>query len=264
MSLARALVLFAAALLAGMINSIAGGGSLVSFPALVWAGLDPVVANATNTVAYAPGGFTAALALRRELRGLGAWMLLLGPPSLAGGALGAWLLLVTPGHVFARLAPYLILFATALFALQGTIVRAAPPASPGASAGMPRDGSLPGARAIALAGGFQLVIAVYGGYFGAGLGIVMLAGLGLLGLSDIRRMLALRNFAGATVNAVAAVYFVARGCVSWPETAVMVVGQVAGGWAGAALALRVDPALVRRAVVVVGLAMAASLFLGRR
>lgn len=262
MGLPRTLVLFAAAVLAGVVNSVAGGGSLISFPALVWAGLDPVLANATNTVAISPGALAAMIPFRRELRDMGAWVRLLGPPSLAGGAVGAWLLLATPERLFAELVPALVLFATVVFALQEVIARLAPAAA-ASDAATPGRQAQP-LRAPALAIAVQLAIAIYGGYFGAGIGILMLAGLGLLGVSDFHRALGLRSFLGLCINGVAALYFVGAGTVDWFAAAVMIAGQVAGGYGGAAVVRRVPRPVVRHAVVAIGLAMAASLFFARR
>jgi len=248
--LGDALVLFAAAFVAGGVNAIAGGGSLITFPTLVWLGREPIRANATNTVSLSPGSLAALLALRHELAGLGGWIAWGSVPSVVGGGVGALLLLRTPPRVFARLVPWLIVFATALFALSGraggALVRrrgsrtAPSPARPGALL-------------------YQLAVSVYGGYFGAGIGIMMLAGLGLAGLTAIHGMLALRNFYAICINGVAALYFAARGAVDWRDAAVLTAGQVAGGFAGARLARRLPPAGVRGAVVAIGAAMAASL-----
>jgi uncharacterized membrane protein YfcA len=252
--------LFGGGFVAGLINSIAGGGSLISFPILLWAGLDPVVANATNTVAYSPGGLAAVFGFRRELGGLGGWMRILIPPSLAGGVFGAWLLLATPARIFSQLVPYLILFATLIFGLQETIARVFRAAGEEVAHDDPRA---PAGRSLAAAVAFQLVVAIYGGYFGAGMGIMLLAGLGLLGLTDIRRMMGLRNLVGFLINGIAATYFVVQGAVSWAPCGAMMVGQIAGGYGGAAVARGVSREVVRRAVVAIGLAMALSLFLTR-
>ncbi|HZR84280.1 MAG TPA: sulfite exporter TauE/SafE family protein [Candidatus Binatia bacterium] len=260
MSLWEAAVLFAAAMLAGVVNSVAGGGSLISFPALVWAGIDPVRANATNTIAISPGALAAMAPFRRELRDMGSWLWMLGIPSVVGGGIGAVLLLATPERLFARLVPALILFATGVFALQEAIARRV-----GGDPTVAAGGEAPVlARGPVVAAGVQLAIAVYGGYFGAGIGIMMLAALGFLGLRDLHRMIGLRSFLGFCINGVASVYFAASGMVDWRAAALMTLGQVAGGYGGAAVARRVPRAVVRRAVVAIGLAMAASLFLTYR
>jgi uncharacterized protein len=255
----EAVVLLAAAILAGMVNSIAGGGSLISFPALVWSGIDPVVANVTNTIGISPGALAAAIPFRRELRGMGGWLRVLGPPSIVGGALGAWLLLATPARLFADLVPVLILLATAMFALQETIARRLDPHAPAIGSGPLVRPTVAPAVAVAV----QLGIAVYGGYFGAGIGIMMLAALGFLGLRDLHRMIALRSVLGFAINLVASIWFVARGTVDWPAAAVMTTGQIIGGYAGAAVARRVPRTVVRRAVVAIGVGIALSFFLTR-
>lgn len=250
MTATEAFILFLAAFVAGAINSIAGGGTLVSFPALVWLGRDPVIANATNAVALWPGSLAAIAGFRDELHGVRRWMVFLGVPSVIGGICGAVLLLATPSAAFARIVPFLIFFATALFALQAPITRALhhTPREPVASW---RSGAVL----------FQLGVAIYGGYFGAGIGILMLAALGLAGFTDLHQMLALRNFGALCINGVAAVYFAARGAVNWPDAFVMTIGQVAGGYGGATLARRLGRAFIRRAVVVIGIAMGLSLLL---
>jgi uncharacterized membrane protein YfcA len=254
-------VLFAAGAIAGAINSLAGGGTLVSFPALLWLGRDPIIANATNTVALVPGALAAMSAFRSDLTAIRGWAWLLVPPALAGGLIGALLLLHTPSSVFAALVPWLILFATVLFAAQGPItvgVRRLRRQSREPASDRPRSEAWPYVVA------FELVVAIYGGYFGAGIGIMTLAALGLVGFTDIHHMVSLRNFAAFCINGIAAAYFVRHGAVIWPDALVMIVGQVAGGYGGARIARRLGRTFMRRAVVVIGVAMALSLLLGRR
>ena len=248
-----ALVVFAAGLGAGLVNSVAGGGTLLSFPALVWIGRDPIVANVTNSVALSPGSLASAIAFRRELRGSERLLVLLTIPSIAGALTGAALLLRTPSQTFAGIVPWLVLFATLLFAAQGPITRALRHRGHGHSDAPPSAGWLVGASA------FQFCVAVYGGYFGAGIGIIMLAALGLLGISDILRMNGLKNVFAFCINAVAAVYFALHGDVSWADAAVLGIGGIVGGYVGAGVARRVGRGVVRRAVIVIGLVMAASL-----
>lgn len=252
-------ILFAASVAAGAVNAVAGGGSLITFPVLVWLGRDPILANATNTVSLSPGSLAALHGFRRELAGLREWVVWGTGPSLVGGVVGALLLLQTPSRVFAWLVPWLIFFATLLFALSGPITAAArrraghtAPAN-----GVPRDPGRPGPLV------YQLGVAVYGGYFGAGIGIMMLAGLALAGFTAIHPMIALRNYYAICINGVAALYFIVRGAVDWPDAAVLTVGQIAGGWGGARLARNLPPAAVRAVVIAVGVAMAVSLFLKR-
>ena len=235
-----------------MVNSVAGGGTLLSFPALLWIGVAPITANATNTVALWPGSLAGMVGFRNELGDTRRWMLILGAPSVIGAALGAALLLRTPAETFALLVPYLILLATVLFAAQEPLRRALRIST--RQDDSPRRAWWVGAMF------FQFCVAVYGGYFGAGIGILMLAALGLLGLTDIHQMNALKNFLALCINGCAAAYFVWAGAVSWRHALVMTVGAIAGGFGGARLAKRLGRTFVRRAVVAVGLAMAISLF----
>lgn len=248
----KAGVIFVAALVAGMINSVAGGGTLVSFPTLVWVGLDPVIANATSTFSLWPGSLGGMLGFRRELGQSRRWMLVLGAPSVIGGLVGAALLLRTPSRTFSAIVPYLILFATVLFAAQEPITRALRPQW---HSGTHRRGRQWWVGAVL----FQFLVAVYGGYFGAGIGIMMLAALGLLGLTDIHQMNGLKNFFAVCINMIAATYFGASGAVSWPDAFIMAAGAVAGGYGGAGLARRLGRPFVRRTVVVIGIGMGLSL-----
>jgi uncharacterized membrane protein YfcA len=254
-------VLLGAGAIAGAINSLAGGGTLVSFPALLWLGRDPIVANATNTLALCPGAIAAMVAFRSDFGAIRRWMILVVPPSLAGGLLGALLLLRTPEKLFAALVPWLILFATVLFAAQGPLIagmrRLRPQAARTPSTAGPREDAWPWVV------GFEFLVAIYGGYFGAGIGIMTLAALGLVGFTDIHHMVALRNFAALCINGIASVYFVAHGAVVWPDALVMIVGQIVGGYGGARIARRLGRTFMRRAVVVIGFVMALSLLLAR-
>ena len=249
------MILSGAATVAGAVNSIAGGGSLITFPVLLWLGRAPIIANATNTVSLSPGSVAALHGFRRELVGLRDWIVIGTLPSLAGGVVGAVLLMQTPERVFEWLVPYLILFATALFALSGplnafvTRRRAAEPAADG----VPRS---PRWLPVMF---YQFLVSVYGGYFGAGIGIMMLAGLGLSGFAAIHRMIALRNYYAILINGVAAVYFIVAGAVHWPDALVLTVGQVVGGLLGARAARNLPAAMVRWIVVGVGVAIAVSL-----
>jgi uncharacterized membrane protein YfcA len=271
-SVARTLVVFAAGVIAGLINSVAGGGTLLSFPMLVWLGLDPIVANVTNTVALWPGSLASVVGFRRELRGGRPLLLLLTLPSILGALAGAALLLHTSSRTFAAIVPYLVLFATVIFATQGPILRtlhrrthahAAESAAPHLDAGAGAARRPPSTAWMIGAVVFQFAVAVYGGYFGAGIGIIMLAALGLLGVTDILHMNGLKNVFAVCINAVAALYFALYGHVSWMDALVLGVGAIAGGYAGAGVARRVGKATVRRAVVVIGFAVAASLLFHR-
>jgi uncharacterized protein len=243
------LAIFAAGCVAGMINSVAGGGTLVSFPALIWVGLDPLVANVTSTVGILPASLGAMVGFRRELRESGRWIRVLLAPSFAGGLLGAALLLRTPPGVFATIVPYLILFATALFAAGERLrPRSTPPIAANDS---------PSGWAVLLIS--QFLVAVYGGYFGAGIGIIMLAALSLFGLRDIHAMNGIKNALAVFINGIAAVYFAFSGRVIWPDALTLALGASAGGYGGAGLARALGPTFVRRFVVAVGLTMALSL-----
>jgi len=250
MTLADAGVLFAASSVAGVINSIAGGGSLITFPVLVWLGRDPIVANATNTVSLSPGSLAALHGFRRELAGVREWIVRGTFPSLAGGLIGAMLLLRTPSHVFAGLVPYLILFATALFALSGPI---------NAMVRRHASGDVPHAPPWVAIMLYQLGVSIYGGYFGAGIGIMMLAGLALAGFTAIHRTIALRNYYAILINGIAAAYFIVFAPIVWADAAVLTAGQIAGGFAGARLARTLPATTVHWLVVMVGVGMALSL-----
>jgi uncharacterized membrane protein YfcA len=245
-------VVAAAAFAAGMINSIAGGGTLVSFPALLWLGRASTLANATSTVALWPASLAGLYGFRRELKGSGRDFALFAVPSLLGGVLGALLLLRTPTEMFDRLVPFLILFATLLLAAQEPISRRL-------RAGREEEHQ-PTRAWWAGALVFQFGVGVYGGYFGAGIGILMLAALGLLGFTDIHRMNALKNLLAICINGVAAVYFIGSGAVIWTDVLVMTFAAIAGGYSGARLAYRLGRRFVRLFVIAIGLVMSVSLF----
>jgi uncharacterized membrane protein YfcA len=250
---------------AGAVNAFAGGGTLLTFPALVGLGIPPIVANATSTVALWPASLGSMWGYRGELVGASQWAVRFALPSLAGGLAGALLLLRTPADTFSSLVPWLVLGATLLFMAQGALTRAARRRRPAhrdpAAAARPDDDRLPGPSLVLLAS--QFAVAVYGGYFGAGIGILMLATLGFMGLSNIHRMNGLKNWGGLCINAVAAVTFAVSGLVNWPIAASMAVGATLGGYAGAGLAQRVRQESVRRAISAVGVAAAVWLFVER-
>jgi uncharacterized protein len=246
-------VLLASAAAAGVMNAMAGGGTILTFPTLIFLGEPAITANATSTVALWPGAAASLYGFRREVQGHRDWLRRLFLPSLLGGALGAVLLLQTPAKSFERLAPFLVLFATLLFSVQGAVSRW--------SATHHEDGRSPARRVAAWV--FQFGVGVYGGYFGAGIGILMLAVLGFLGLADIHAANGLKNIFAMCINGVAAVYFIARGAVDWPAALILVFGAIAGGYAGARFARRIGREKARAAVVVIGLAVAILLFLQR-
>lgn len=249
MSLTSLLLAGLAAALGGAINAIAGGGTLVTFPAIVALGVPPLIANATNTVSLWPGSLGSFWGYRSHVSGIRPWLVGFTLPSLLGGAVGAGLLLATGEERFSRMVPFLVLAATLLFMAQGVIQRwlhghhvPEPPATPPLSI---------------LA--WQFAVGVYGGYFGAGIGILMLAAISFMGHTDIHRMNGLKNWGGACMNAVAAAIFALSGVVDWPLAGAMTVGSILGGYGGARLAQRVGREVVRKAVVAIGLA--ASLWL---
>jgi uncharacterized membrane protein YfcA len=217
----------------------------VAFPALLFAGVPPVPANATNTVALWPGTLASAFAYRRELGGVRRELVPLGVAGLAGGIAGSLLLLRTSDHTFVLHIPWLLFFATLLFTFGGALTKRV---TGGATASL-------GVGVLA-----QLLISLYGGYFGGGMGIMTLAVLSLLGMTDIHRMNSLKVVLACLVNGVAVVAFVIAGAVDWKPGLVMIVGGVAGGYFGAAVARRVDPRAVRRLVLGVAWAMTGYFF----
>ena len=243
-------IIFAVGFVGGAINAIAFGGSLISFPTLIWLGLPPIVANATNTAGVWPGSLGAVWGYRREIAHTAPRMYWLIAPSIAGAIAGAMLLRITPAQVFDRLVPVLILFATLLFAAQGRVQR-------WINVAPEHHGSQWFAATIV----FQFLVSVYGGYFGAGMGILMLAAFAILGHEDIHQMNGLKNLLGVFINAVAATYFLAAGMVRASDAIVMASGATIGGVASAGLARRMGRKMVRRAVIVIGVAMTVALFL---
>lgn len=258
----RPLLLFLVALAAAVgaaMNAVAGGGTLVTFPALVALGVPPVTANATSTVALWPGTVTSMWGYRAELRGAARWARVWAVPSLAGGVIGALLLLVTPERRFERIVPWLILGATALFMLQAPILRVLREHAPSKPITL-ADGTLGTPPAPFLF--FQLLVGVYGGYFGAAAGILMLAALGLMGLTNIHQMNGLKNWGGGLMNLVAVLIFAVSGIVDWPVALAMAVGATVGGIGGSLLAQRVGQAWVRRAIVAIGLGSGIAMLFG--
>lgn len=244
----------AAAFLAGGINSVAGGGTLVTFPTLMGLGLPAVAANATSTVAIWPGSLGSMWGFRREIRSVPARLRLLAIPAVAGGLLGAFLLRATPPGVFERLVPFLILFATLLFAIQSPVQKRLQ-----ARLGAATPGKQGLGRAVAVAGMFA--VGVYGGYFGAGMSIMLLTTLAFMGLEDILQMSAMTSFLSFFTNGVASLLFAATHMVVWSYVLAMMAAAVLGGWAAAGVARKVGKVLVRRFVIAVGLTIAAVLFI---
>lgn len=243
MSLTHAALLFATAFAAGAINSIAGGGTLLTFPILIWLGLDAKVANATSTVALWPGLFGGLFGYRKELENSSSILIRLGITSIIGGAIGAWLLIWTPSPTFARLVPFLILFATILFMTQGSINRRLRLRT------QPTD---PGHYWWLFAIVCQFFSSIYGGYFGAGNGILMLAVMGLLGLQDIHKANGIKNFLGICINSIAVLSFSLTSLVVWSDALLMAIAALLGGYFGASMAVRIGQIWVRRGIVAIG------------
>jgi uncharacterized protein len=246
--------LFVAGIVAGAINSVAGGGSLISFPALIAFGIPPIPANATNTAAVLPGSISSAVAYRNDLPGRhDGPFLSLFLPSLAGGLLGAVVLAVTPAELFSRIVPFLILFATILFGGRDYFTQVVNARS-GASGPISSLARLWGFS-------FQFFVAAYGGYFGAGIGILMLASFGLMGMRDIHRMNAMKTFLASVINGTALFYFYLRGLIVWRIAILMACGAIIGGYLGARLAKRVNQRILGLFIVAVGLAVSLWMFL---
>lgn len=240
-----------AAFLGSTINSIAGGGTLITFPAIVALGVSPLTANVTNTMALWPGAVSGLWAYRAQLAGMRDWLVRFSIPSVLGGFVGGWLLLVTGHQRFATIVPYLVLGATILFALQGPL-----------RAWLGRHGTEPDVST----GTFvvlQFAVGIYGGYFGAGIGILMLAALGLVGLTDIHKMNAVKVWGALLINVVAAALFASRGVIDWPLAGAMAVGALIGGYAGSKLAQRVGQKAVRASVITIGVLSFAWLLIRR-
>lgn len=249
----EAIVLIGAAFLAGIINSVAGGGTLLTFPALLrFGGLEAVLANATSTVALVPASLSGAWGFRRELTGAGPWIRLLIVPSIAGGILGSLLVSLLPRSLFNSLVPWLLLTAALLFMSQPWIARRF---VLHAQEGMPT-------RSVQIAVViFQLLVATYGGYFGAGIGILMLTSLAFMGLGDIHRMNAVKNILGMLINGTSVVVFIASNLVVWRLALLMAIGGVLGGYTGARVGRLLPRGLIRWFVILVGLTLSAYYFL---
>jgi uncharacterized membrane protein YfcA len=258
LQLSHAILLFFAAAIAGTLNAVAGGGSFVSFPALLFTRVPAVAANATNTVALWPGLAASTVAFFKRLSAPMRVLLPLLLTSVVGGWAGALLLLRTPQHTFLHLVPWLLLGGTLLFAF-GNKIRAV--AGRGAVVDDLRQISW---QAITVTSILELLLAVYGGYFGAGIGFVTLGMLAALGMRDILAMGAIRTLLAAAINAAAVVTFIWAGAVLWPQCVVMIAGALVGGWFGAHFAQKADPRTMRYLVIGVGLSMSVYFFLTTR
>lgn len=244
--------LFIAAVAAGLINAVAGGGTLVTFPVLLLFGTPPVVANATSTLALVLGTAGSIFGYRRHVVMVKHWLSRFLPVSLLGGLIGSILLTHTSNEFFGKLVPFLILFATILFLAQGAFRRIAGFSTTG-------NGALHHQHLV-IAVAFQFAVAVYGGYFGAGIGILMLASLGFIGLTDIHEMNALKTILGSLINLVAAIWFVAAGLVHWPKALIMTAGALAGYFLGAHFSQRISQRAVRNIITTIGFVISAVTF----
>jgi uncharacterized membrane protein YfcA len=241
-------LLLGATALAGAVNAVAGGGTLLSFPAAIAWGLPSPVANATNALAMCPGSLASAWAYRRELTAHASPAALLSVPTIVGAVIGAALMRITPVRLFDAIVPVLVFGATLALLLQGLIARRANAASPAA----PSRGRMGAAVAI------QLAVGTYGGYFGAAMGIVMLASLALLPVG-LQPRIAIKNWLSALANGVASIYFVASGLIDGRAALMMVPAAMVGGFIGGHAARRAPPAVVRALVAAIGLGVSALL-----
>ena len=270
----RSLILVGASAVAGAVNSVAGGGTLLTFPALLWAGQSALIANATSAVALWPGQVSSLWGYRREIGRERSAVLTLGGASFVGGIIGALLLLSTNPKTFERIVPFLLLAATALFMVQEPVSRwlrsrAPAPASAAETlladsqvAPAPENYTVPAPPennaatvSLTVAAAIQVVIAIYGGYFGAGAGILMLTALGLMGYTNIHQMNGLKNLNAAILNGIAALIFIGKGLVDWRLALLMAGGSVVGGLTGAGTARRIGQKNVRRIIIGIGFAL---------
>lgn len=234
-----------AAVAAGVINAVAGGGTLLTFPALLAFGVAPVAANATSTLALVIGTGGGIFGYRQHIQSIRPWLRRFLPASLLGGLTGSILLTHTSDQTFARLVPFLILFATLLFVTQGVLRRYASSAI--------EDGAK-GKGKVSVWGTifWQFLVATYGGYFGAGIGILTLAMLAFIGMRNIYEMNALKTILGSLINLMAALWFIAAGLIDWPRCAVMTIGAVVGYYLGSHFSQRISQARVRQIIAAVG------------
>lgn len=248
MSAAQLALLAIAGFLSGTLNAVAGGGTFVAFGALTAVGLPPIVANATSAVAMVPGYVASAINYRKELGAVRSSAILLGAASAAGALIGALILIALDNETFAGLVPYLLAGATLVFALGPQISRRLPE----------RPHADIGHRIVAAL--VQFLMSIYGGFFGAGMGIMMLASLGLTEGQNFHRINALKHILSIVIQTVAVVVFIGGDVISWPEALVLIVAVTAGGWLGVDIARRVPIAAVRGFVIVVGAALAVYYF----
>jgi uncharacterized membrane protein YfcA len=260
MTFPQIILLFVAAILGGTLNAVAGGGTFITLPTLIFTGVLPINANATSTIALWPGSVASMSAYRKELMTQNRTVVIvLAVTSLIGGILGAELLLSTSQSTFLTLLPYLLLLATVLFAVSGPITaQMRKRQKETAEAKTQRIWIRLGVIAI-----LQFIIAIYGGYFGGGIGILMLATLGLMGMENIHEMNAVKTLLTTFINGVAVIIFIVRGVVEWPQAIVMIVGAIIGGYGAAYFARKIDQRIVRAFVILVGVSMTIYFFVYR-
>jgi uncharacterized protein len=251
MSTSEILALAGAAVIAGAMNAVAGGGTLLTFPTLILLNTPPIVANATSTLALVIGTAGSIYGFRNHLGSVKPWLSRFVPVSILGGLIGSVLLTRTSNQTFAKMVPFLLLFATVLFLSQGLVRRFA---GFDAKAGHAPPHTIWGAIL------FQLAVAVYGGYFGAGIGILMLASLGFLGLSNIHEMNTVKTVLSSLINVVAAAWFIFAGLIHWPKASVMTVGALVGYYLGSHYSQRIPQRRVRQIVTAIGFLLSAVTF----
>jgi uncharacterized membrane protein YfcA len=250
------LVLCVTSFFAGAINAVAGGGTLLTFPALMSV-MSPRAANVTSTVALVPGSFAGAWGYRKELAGSRRWLLLLAGPSFIGGLVGSLLLILMDPDYFKAIVPWLLLTASLLFMAQPIVNRYLKTSTTEQAT---TEEALPSTGRCVIVGAFQFLVGIYGGYFGAGIGILTLSALGLMGLHDIHRMNAVKTALATCINAVSVVVFAFSGEVHWYFGIAMALASIAGGYTGARVSRRLPKALVRWIVIVIGLGLSVYYF----
>ena len=250
MTLFEILLLAGAGFAAGLLNAVAGGGTFLSLPALIYVGVPPVTANATATLTALPGYISSAWGFRHNMRAESALSLgAIAAIGVAGSILGALLLILTPGDMFLWVVPWLLLLATVLFTFGPFILRQ-----------LQRRGG--GSAGIVVSAAGVLVVSIYGGYFNGGLGIMLLATFGFIGYTNLHGMNGLKNFLSALVSLVSAVAFIPAGLIAWDQALVMAFSSGLGGFTGASFSRRITRVdLLRHFVTAVGLAMTVMFFL---
>jgi len=237
--------LSAAGCTAGAINAIAGGGTLVTFPVLLLFGTPPVMANATSTVGLVIGTAGSIVSFRKHMKAVWEMLWWFVPVCLVGAGFGSWLLTQTSDDQFSKLVPFLVLFATVLFFLQSFLRKSAAESK---------------SKALWFSIALQLPVAIYGAFFGAGIGILMLASFGFMGMTNIHEMNALKNVLGSLINVIAAVWFISAGMVNWPQALALTIGALIGYYFGAHYSQRIAPQRVRQVITVIGLVISAVMF----